>query len=40
MNQRFGALQEEIEDLKAKGGEDEIQQKLVEQNQLIGMLDE
>jgi hypothetical protein len=43
INERFKLIQEKMESFngpKPGGGDEEIQQKLVEQNQLIGMLDE
>ena len=39
MNDKFTSIQQQMDNLKG-GGDEEIQQKLVEQNQLIGMLDE
>lgn len=36
---KYSALQQQMENLQG-GGDEEIQSKLVEQNQLIGMLDE
>jgi hypothetical protein len=38
---KFTSISERLEDFRApSGGDEEIQLKLVEQNQLIGMLDE